>query len=622
MECPGGRYLLVQRHDGECEGFVPAGGMAAMRGLLIIGLYLLAMLAHAGVALSARDTLRYRTETDPHGLIADMRQQLDQLGGNAAPAQERDLLWLMGTAAVNVNDDTALTEALLRLDSLAAARHYDLAAASASFLRSRQLIASGDGEGISEALRAAAKVQGTTDPKIIAWAKYNLCDAYAMSEKASSAMPLCEQAQDAYRTLGDTWGLAEAENDQGVNFASLNQPEQAIELYQRSRQHFTSIGAEQLVVMVGDNLAKMYLKVGRVREALALSQASLAQEQAAGRISDALGSRANIALDYATLGQSDLALSTISAAVDDARAAKMDGQLPDLLEQRSRMTELAGQPRQALDDAREVIRLLGERNATALHSDEALLETRYAARESELRIQTLEHQNQLQKLALKAAQAEAAERVEAQQHQALISMLTKGASVGLILIVGLLYLLLRAQRRYASELRIQALRDPLTGIDNRRAFMQRITALLDDGHAPGNAHVLMLIDFDHFKRINDSAGHPQGDRVLSMVTEYLSGVIADVGHIARIGGEEFAVLCPKLGAEAGLRLAETLRAGVAALSLPAAVPLEHITVSIGMALFDGHRCHDLDSWMRAADAALYSAKSFGRDRVVASLLLH
>ncbi|MEO8997641.1 MAG: GGDEF domain-containing protein [Rhodanobacter sp.] len=593
-----------------------------MRGMLITGLYLLAALAHAGIAMSERDALRYRTETDPHGLIADMRQQLDKLGDNAAPAQERDLLWLMGTAAVNANDDTALTETVLRLDSLAAARHYAVAAASAGFLRSRHLIASGDGEGISEALRAAAKVQDATDPKIIAWARYNLCDAYAMSEKASSAMPLCEQAQDAYRALGDIWGLAQAENDQGVNFAGLKQPEKAIEFYQRSRQHFASLGAEQLVVMVGDNLAQMYLKVGRAREALALSQASLAQEQATGRISDALVSRANIALGYVVTGQSTLALSTINAAVDEARAVKMDGLLPELLERRSRLNEQAGHPRQALDDTREVIRLLGERNARALRSDEVSLETRYAARENELRIQTLEHQNQLQELALKTARAEAAEHVEAQQRQALVGMLTKGLSVGLILIAGLLYLLLRAQRRYASELRIQALRDPLTGIGNRRAFMQRAAALIDDGHASPSAHVLMLIDFDHFKRVNDSAGHAQGDRVLSMVADYLSCAIVGVGHVARIGGEEFAVLCPKLGAEAGLRLAETLRAGVAALSLPATVPLDHITISIGVALFDGHRCHDLGSWMRAADTALYSAKSFGRDRVVASSLLH
>jgi diguanylate cyclase (GGDEF)-like protein len=606
----------------ENAGIRVSQGMAVMRGMLIVCLCLLATLVRAGVVMSEHDALRYRTETDPQGLIADMRQQLDHAVEDASPTRERDLLWQMGVAAVNINDDTALTEAVLRLDSLAAARHDDYAAASAGFLRSRQLIAMGAGDGISEALRAAARMQDTTDPQIAAWAKYNLCDAYAMSEKARSAMPLCDQAQEAYRAVGDIWGLANAENDQGVNFAGLNQAQKAIELYQRSRQHFASLGAEQMVAMVGDNLAQMYLKVGRAKEALALSQASLAQEQTAGRISDALVSRANIALDYVALGQSDLALSAISAAVDDARAAKMDGLLPELLERRSRMTEKAGQPGRALDDAREVIRLLGERNATALRSDEASLEARYAAREKELRIRTLEHQNRLQELALKTARAEAAERAEAQQRQALSSLVTKGVSVALILIAGLLFLLLHLQRRYAAKLQVQALRDPLTGIDNRRAFMQYATTLLDGYRMSQPEHVLMLIDFDHFKRVNDSAGHPQGDRVLTIVTEYLSGAIADVGRIARIGGEEFAVLCPRLGAEAGLRLAETLRAGVATLPLPAAIPQDHVTISIGVALFDGNRCHDLTSWMRAADAALYSAKSYGRDRVVASSLLH
>jgi diguanylate cyclase (GGDEF)-like protein len=581
-----------------------------------------ATLARAGTVLSARDALRYRTESDPQGLIADLRQQLDHLPAGTTPAQERELLWLMGTSAVNVNDDTALAEAELRLDSLAAARRYDLAAASAGFLRSRHLIANGAGEGISEALRAAATVQASTDPQVVAWAKYNLCDAYAMSEKARSAMSLCEQAQDAFRSAGDIWGLAEAENDQGVNFGNLDQPIEAVRLYQSARRHFGSLGAQQMVVMVGDNMAQMYLRLGRVKEALALSQASLAQEQATGRISDALVSRTDMARDYAAMGKSELALATISAAVADARAATMDGMVPDLLDVRSQLVEQAGHPRQALVDAREVIRLLGERNATAQRSDIASLESRYAAREKELRIETLEHQNNLQVMALKTARAETAEHDESQRRQALVSLVTKGIAAATLLIAALLYLLLRAQRRYAAELRVQALRDSLTGIDNRRAFMQRASALLSDGRVPREPHVLMLIDFDHFKRINDTAGHPQGDKVLSMVADYLSVAVAGIGHIARIGGEEFAVLCPRLGASTGLRLAETMRAGVAALPMPTGVPAANITVSIGVALFDGERCFDLSSWMRAADAALYSAKSYGRDRVVASSLLH
>jgi diguanylate cyclase (GGDEF)-like protein len=592
-----------------------------MRAIPTICLCLAATLAHAGSPMSAHDALRYRTESDPKGLIADMRQQLDALPDDATPRQERDLLWLMGVAAININDDPALVEAELRLDSLAAARHYELAAASAGFLRSRHHIASGQGDGISEALRAASLVQGDTAPDIVAWAKYNLCDAYAMSEKANSAMSLCEQAEDAYRVLGDIWGLAEAENDHGVNFANLDQPEQAVKFYQSSRRHFASLGAQQLVVMVGDNMAQMYLKLGRVKEALSLSQASLAQEQASGRISDSLVSRTDIARDYAAMGKSALALETISAAVADARSAKMDGMVPDLLDVRSQLLAQAGQPRQALVDAHEVIRLLGVRNATEQRSDMASLESRYATREKELRIQTLEHENRLQNMALKTAKAQSAERVENQRQQKLAGLVAKGIAVATLLIAALLFLLLRAQRRYAVELKVQALRDPLTGIDNRRAFMQRATELLDDTRPLRDPHVLMLLDFDHFKRINDSVGHPQGDRVLTMVADYLSVAVAHVGHVARIGGEEFAVLCPGLGAKPGLRLAETLRAGVATLAMPADVLVSNITVSIGVALFDGHRCDDLNSWMRAADAALYSAKSYGRDRVVASTLL-
>ncbi|WP_449423567.1 hypothetical protein [Rhodanobacter lindaniclasticus] len=271
-----------------------------MRRLLLLGLCLLATLAHAAATLPARDAVRYRAVTDPHGLIAELRQQLDQRTGSTTPKQERDLLWQLGVAAVNANDDTALTEAVLRLDSLASVRDYTLAAASAGFLRARQKIARGDGNGVSEALRAAAKVQDESDPEIVAWARYNLCDAYAMSGKAHSAMPLCEQAQAAYRATGDIWGLAQAENDQGVNHAALEQPHKAIEYYQRSRQHFASIGAGQMAVDGRRQLGADVPQGGPCRRGAGACLHGVARwrrQEAAGRVSDALISRANIALN-------------------------------------------------------------------------------------------------------------------------------------------------------------------------------------------------------------------------------------------------------------------------------------------------------------------------------------
>ncbi|GAB3781659.1 GGDEF domain-containing protein [Dyella agri] len=581
---------------------------------------LLALVAMPAVAASMNG-FREQVVADPHGLIAAVRQQLDQAGTTLQPARERELLWGMGTAAINSNDDAALAEATLRLDGLAAVAHDPVAAAAAGFLRARHDIANGVGDGLGEALRAADKVLGHADPGIAAWARFQLCDAYALDEKAAKALPLCHQSTEAYRALGDDFGMGDAENDEGIALATLGRVDDAAAAYERARQYYAKANAEQLVVMVGDNLAKMYLKQGRAGEALALSQASLKQELAAGRISDALDSSTDIAMAEAALGRHRQAYTRMRAAVAQARRAGINGQLVDMLRTEGLMAEQAGDLRQALADEREAAKLSSNVDTPALRAIEIELEQRYAAREKELRISELEHANELKDLQLKAAQADAARRRAQQQRQRLINVTIGLLAAALLLIVGLLVLLLRAQRRHAAELQAQTLRDPLTGMANRRAFQQRANELLGrarDAAAP--LHVLLLIDIDHFKSINDSIGHLQGDRVLRLLTDYLRATVDDASFVARIGGEEFAVLCPRAGLTAGLRLAETLRAGAAGLALPQDLPVTRLTISIGVAQFDGVRCHDLSSWMRAADLALYSAKSGGRDQVVASKL--
>ncbi|WP_329741345.1 GGDEF domain-containing protein [Dyella sp. A6] len=588
---------------------------------MLAALLMLPVLVH-GQGMSARDALRYRTETDPHALIADIRQQLDRQTPPMGEPETRERLWLMGTAAVNVNDDAALTEATVMLDDLAQQNHDPAAAADAGFLRSRQMIATGEGDGVSEELQAVARVQGTTDPLMLGRMRYTLCDAYAMSEEFDRAVPLCRQAIDTYRSQHDLWGQGNAENDLGIVYTNLGRYAAAIKVYLSGRRHFAQIGAQEMVVLVGDNLSQAYRKTGRVREALPLSQASLKQELKAGRISDAFGSRMDIALDYEAMGQRQHALELMDSIIRDARAQHIHGLLPDELEQRSRLEAAMGKLRPALDDMREVAGDLDVRNTAVLRSDEAELEARYATREKELQILSLKRENQLKDLQLKAAQAEAARRDEARRREALGSLLTKIVAVGGALVALLLFLLLHAQRRHAAELRAQAQRDPLTGIENRRAFQQRVDALLARPlPSPLQAHVLLLIDVDHFKRVNDQAGHAQGDLVLTIVTSCLCRVSGAAGHVARIGGEEFVVLCPDMGAEAGMRLAETLRAEMAAMPLPADAKVSRITISIGVAVFDGVRCHDISSWMRSADQALYEAKAHGRNRVVASTLV-
>jgi diguanylate cyclase (GGDEF)-like protein len=577
-------------------------------------------LAAAWTDDASMNLLRGPAVTDPGGTIARVRAELDADEPTLSSARQRALLWGMGTAAINANDDSALTEALLRLDNMAATAADPVAAATAGFLRSRHDIANGlgdgDGGGLSDALLAADKVLGHADPQIVAWARFQLCDAFALDEKADKALAACRQAETSYAALGDRWGIADALNDQGISLMSLERYDEAAATYQRAREQFGRIHAAELVVMVGDNLAQAYLQLGRPAEALPLSQTSLKHELAAGRVSDSLFSSADIARAEAALGHPQQAYERIRATVLRARQEGIGGQLTDLLKTESELAEQAGQLKQALADVREVLAFDNATNTPKLRAMEAELEQRYTTREKELQIGELERSNRLKDLQLKTTQIEAQ---AVQQRQKLVTLIVILIACALVAISVLLFRLWRGQRRHAEELRAQTLRDPLTGIDNRRAFQERALDMLDARRvASAHPHALLLIDIDHFKSINDSVGHPQGDLVLLEVSSYLAATVDPACHLARIGGEEFAVLCPAYGVDAAMRLAESLREGVAALLLSGELKHLRVTISIGVALFDGVRCHDLSTWMRAADGALYSAKSGGRDRVMAS----
>ena len=581
---------------------------------MLHGIIWLLALGAAPSAETSINLLRGAAVIDPQGTISRARDELDH-GRDLASSRERALLWGMGTAAINANDDASLTEALMRLD---ARRDDVVAAATAGFLRSRHNIANGlggdDENGLSEALKAANSVLDHADPEIRAWARFQLCDAYALDEKTEKALPLCRQAEATYASLNDGWGMADAMNDQGIALMSQNKPAEAAAVYERARDQFRRAGGDELAIMVGDNLAQAYLALGRPRDALPLSQLSLSHELAAGRVSDALFSNADIAKAEAALGRPHAAYERIRVTVQQARKAGIGGQLGDLLKTESALAERVGEWKQALADLREVIALDAAADTPRLRALESELEQRYAARARELQIEALERANRVKDLQLKTAQLEAR---AGQQRQRSWTIVMAVVGCALTVISTLLFQLWRGQRRHAIALRQQALRDPLTGIANRRAFQDMAQALALKRNAPGAGEcVLMLIDIDHFKQINDTVGHPQGDRVLQAVAGYLAAQVGARGQLARIGGEEFAVLHPSMWREDATRLAEELRDGVARLILPDESSALGVTISIGVALLDGIFCHDLPSWMRAADHALYAAKTGGRNRVV------
>jgi len=164
-----------------------------------------------------------------------------------------------------------------------------------------------------------------------------------------------------------------------------------------------------------------------------------------------------------------------------------------------------------------------------------------------------------------------------------------------------------------DELREQALRDPLTGLHNRRALEQRFAQEAEYHGSTGQPMALVLIDLDHFKRINDTRGHAAGDSVLCDFAARLRAGLRSGDSVFRIGGEEFALLLPGAdGQQAALRVG-TLREALQ--RQPSAATRTSITFSAGVATF-GDAGTTLDTMLHAADTALYRAKAAGRDRTI------
>ena len=163
---------------------------------------------------------------------------------------------------------------------------------------------------------------------------------------------------------------------------------------------------------------------------------------------------------------------------------------------------------------------------------------------------------------------------------------------------------------YAQELEVLAKRDPLTGVANRRAFMEWAEKQLAAALAQGSRFCCLMSDIDHFKRINDTHGHPMGDDVIRRVAELLASEVRGSDSVCRYGGEEFCIAFPGAAIEVAIRVAERLRKKIGAPGF-ARVP---VTMSFGVTS-SASGATTLSELLEQADKALYVSMEGGRDRV-------
>ena len=195
------------------------------------------------------------------------------------------------------------------------------------------------------------------------------------------------------------------------------------------------------------------------------------------------------------------------------------------------------------------------------------------------------------------------------------SVLFTNLAVGLLATCIVIAAVVIVVNRFQGRLEALVMVDPLTGVANRRHFMETLQSESERAKRYGHTLCLLMIDVDRFKKVNDRHGHLVGDRVLRIVTETIQDSLRDPDTLGRLGGEEFGVLLQETSLDDAVIVAERIRAGVSArfLQEPGIKPF-HTTVSIGAAaMLTGSS--DYESLLRHADTAMYRAKTDGRNRV-------
>jgi diguanylate cyclase (GGDEF)-like protein len=202
-------------------------------------------------------------------------------------------------------------------------------------------------------------------------------------------------------------------------------------------------------------------------------------------------------------------------------------------------------------------------------------------------------------------------------------------SIALFFGIFFIYPLIRTQVREEYKLRAMteslsarsetlehaALTDGLTGMQNRRYFDEALREYLAEFRRISKPIGLIILDLDHFKLVNDNHGHDIGDKVLREVASCLRDMTRYHDVVARLGGEEFAIVAPNMSEDLLLKFAERIRKSISALAIVAGNVRLKVTASAGIAVWDGKET--AEEFYRRADKMLYEAKKLGRNRVCA-----
>lgn len=205
------------------------------------------------------------------------------------------------------------------------------------------------------------------------------------------------------------------------------------------------------------------------------------------------------------------------------------------------------------------------------------------------------------------------EHEETKSLQAIRSVMFTNLGVGLLSTCIIIIIVVLAVNHFQGRLEYMATVDDLTNVTNRRQFMKVLKAETTRAIRYSRPLSMLMIDVDHFKSINDTYGHPMGDRALILLADTIKGALRESDLLGRLGGEEFGAMLPEIGKDLAAGVADRIREKVASTPLESDQGTLNLTISIGVAAVDPHS--GVEDLLRRADQALYQAKESGRNRV-------
>ncbi|WP_374674779.1 diguanylate cyclase [Ideonella sp.] len=369
-------------------------------------------------------------------------------------------------------------------------------------------------------------------------------------------------------------------------------------------------GQEQVQMNALINLAALGNDTGQYARAAEFARRA---ERLADREVDPNGhafALVNRGVAWVHLGRHDEGLALVRTAVEIAERTGNQRELADLVEQQVAALEAAGRPQEALQALRRWVKLDQALTTTQREQAVARLQEQFAAQQ---RAREIEH--------LKSDKARQDAELQLRTWREIAWAL---AALAVAWLAFATWKRLSRSRQDVARLSAESLHDPLTGACNRRfgeGLLQRLEQ--DNAALPParrRAVSLLLLDVDHFKRVNDTHGHAAGDAVLVEMTRRLAEVLRDGDAIVRWGGEEFLLVLPGTDATGLRAVAERVLAalGSAPMDLPGGTPLP-VRASAGGVSFRAGRGQPWAAWLAQADAALYLAKAQGRNQVVLAL---